>query len=179
MLDIILLILLLAGFLIGLKRGFVLQSIHMTGFILAFIVATLYCVKLGEKLTLWIPYPNADSYPAAGLVLGSEAVEQGFYRAIAFAIIFFGIKIVLQIIGSMLDFVAHLPVVKTVNIWAGGILGFAEVYVIAFILLYISALLPLEAIQVPLQDSFLAEGMVKHTPLLSSQLKELWLEYSA
>ncbi|CAM3752533.1 CvpA family protein [Mesobacillus zeae] len=179
MLDLILLILLLAGFLIGLKRGFILQSIHLAGFIAAFIVASIYCTSLAEKLTLWIPYPSTSTYPAADMILGSSGMEQAFYRAIAFAVIFFFVKIVLQMIGAMLDFVAHLPVIKSVNVWAGGLLGFAEVYLIAFILLYIAALMPLEAVQGPLQDSLLAEGIVKHTPIFSAQIKELWIQYVA
>ena len=61
MLDLIILIILGFGFLIGLKRGFILQIIHLTGFIIAFIIAYLYYDQLAPKLTLWVPFPNFSS----------------------------------------------------------------------------------------------------------------------
>jgi uncharacterized membrane protein required for colicin V production len=79
----------------------------------------------------------------------------------------------------MLDFIAHLPILKQLNVWAGGILGFAEVYLILVILLYIAALVPMEVLQKPLDDSIMANLIVNHTPFLSEQIKSLWIEYTA
>jgi uncharacterized membrane protein required for colicin V production len=106
-------------------------------------------------------------------------MEDAFYRAVAFVIIFFAVKILLQIIGSMLDFIAHLPILKQLNVWAGGILGFLEVYLIVFILLYIGALVPMEVLQNPLDDSIMSNLIINHTPVLSEQIKSMWIEYSA
>ncbi|EIJ79204.1 Colicin V production protein [Bacillus methanolicus PB1] len=177
MLDFAIFIILVFGFLVGLKRGFILQLIHLTGFIIAFIAARMYYEELAPKLTLWIPYPALDSDSSLKMLLENKNLEDAFYRAIAFAAVFFAVKILLQIIGSMLDFVTHLPVLRQLNIFAGGFLGFAEVYLIMFILLYIAALLPIEAIQETLANSFFAKNIVENTPLLSQQIKELWIEY--
>ena len=147
MLDLIILIILGFGFLIGLKRGFILQIIHLTGFIIAFIIAYLYYDQLAPKLTLWVPFPNFSSDSALSLVMENVNLEDAYYRAIAFVVIFFAVKIILQIIGSMLDFIAQIPVLKQLNVWAGGLLGFLEVYLIIFIVLFIGALLPMEGIQ--------------------------------
>lgn len=179
MLDLILVILLLMGFLVGLKRGFILQLIHFTGFIIAYIVANMYYDELAPKLTLWIPYPNFGQNSALKLFSDSPHMEDAFYRAIAFVIIFFAAKVVLQIIGTMLDFIAHLPILRFLNVWAGGILGFLEVYLLLFILLFIGALVPMAAIQQPLDQSILANLIVNHTPFLSEQIKQLVIEYSA
>jgi uncharacterized membrane protein required for colicin V production len=78
----------------------------------------------------------------------------------------------------MLDFIAHLPVLKQLNVLAGGIFGFLEVYLIMFILLYIAALIPIEIIQNSLDHSLLAKSIVNHTPILSQQIKSLWIEYT-
>ncbi|PLR77749.1 hypothetical protein CU633_08795 [Bacillus sp. V3-13] len=179
MLDLAIIIILIFGFFIGLRRGFILQLIHLTGFIIAFVVAHMYYDQLAPKLTLWVPYPSFNSDSTFDMLLGNADLESAYYRAIAFAAIFFAVKILLQIIGSMLDFVAHLPILKQLNVWAGGILGFVEVYLIIFILLYIAALLPVENIQGPLNDSVMAKYIVEHTPFLSQQIKELWIEYMA
>ncbi|KKK38303.1 membrane protein [Mesobacillus campisalis] len=175
MLDLIVLLLLLIGFLVGLKRGFILQTIHMTGFIVAFIIAYTFYSQLAPKLVLWIPYPSFGSGNLK-LFFDNPNIEDAYYRAIAFVAIFFAVRIVLQIIGSMFDFVASLPVLKSLNIWAGGILGFVEVYLIVFILLYIAALLPIPFIQEHLNDSFLASVIVSHTPILSEMVDQWWFE---
>ncbi|MBP2240660.1 putative membrane protein required for colicin V production [Cytobacillus eiseniae] len=179
MLDLAILIILVFGFFIGLKRGFILQLIHLTGFIIAFIIANMYYEKLAPKLTLWVPYPSFGDSSAFQMLFDQVNLEDAYYRAIAYVVIFIAVKIVLQIIGSMLDFVTNLPILKQLNIWAGGILGFVEVYLIMFILIYIAALVPIEMVQTALNDSFLGKGMIKHTPILSQQIKEMWIEYIA
>ena len=175
MLDLIVLIILGIGFLIGLKRGFILQLFHLISFFIAFIVAYIYYDKLAPKLTLWVPYPNFGSDSPLTTIFENANLEDAYYRAIAFVVIFFAVKIVLQIIGSMLDFVAHIPILKQLNTWAGGILGFIEVYLIMFILFFIAALLPIGSIQTALTDSILVELMIKHTPILSALIEDLWI----
>jgi uncharacterized membrane protein required for colicin V production len=179
MLDLAIILFLIIGFFIGLRRGFILQLIHLTGFIIAYVVAYLYYAQLAEKLTLWIPYPNFNNNTMLKILTESSNMETAFYRAIAFAIIFFAVKILLQIIGSMLDFIAHLPILRMLNIWAGGILGFLEVYLVMFILLYIAALIPIESFQTTLDHSVMAKAIVNYTPILSQQIKGWWIEQTA
>ena len=179
MIDLALLFILLTGFMIGLKRGFILQFIHMTGFIIAFIVAYLNYDNLAPKLRLWVPYPSFGDQETMKMIFESANLDEAYYRAVAFALLFFATKIIMQIIGSMLDFVAQLPLLRDMNRWAGGALGFVEVYLIVFILLYIGALLPIESLQIHLQDSFMATIIVKHTPFLSDMLKNMWIHYMA
>lgn len=175
MLDLFILFILIIGFFVGLKRGFILQTIHMTGFIIAFIIAYIYYDQIAPKLTLWIPYPTFGGGELK-LLFDNPNIEDAYYRAIAFVAIFFAVRILLQIIGSMFDFVANLPVLKSLNVWAGGILGVVEVYLILFILLYVAALLPIGAIQSLLGDSFLANGIIQYTPIFSDQIKQWWFE---
>lgn len=177
MVDIILLLLLIFGFFIGLKRGFILQLFHLVGFIVAFILAVLYYDQLAAKLALWIPYPELSDESAWADFLQGLPLEIAFYNAIAFAIIFFAVKIVLQIIASMLDFVAELPILHSVNKLLGGILGFVEIYLIIFVILYILALTPLSTVQTWINDSGIAMFIVEHTPILSEKIKELWFTH--
>jgi uncharacterized membrane protein required for colicin V production len=179
MIDLILLFILLTGFMIGLKRGFILQFIHMTGFIVAFIVAYMNYEKLAPRLRLWVPYPSFGDEETIKMIFESANLDEAYYRAVAFAILFFAAKLLLQIIGSMLDFVAQLPLLRSVNRWAGGALGFIEIYLIVFIVLYIGALIPIEGLQTHLQDSFMASIIVKHTPFLSDMLENMWIKYMA
>lgn len=174
MLDLAILAILLIGLLIGLKRGFILQLVHMTGFIVAFIVAYIFYGDLAPNLRMWIPFPAIGDSSTLNMFFESVGLETAFYNAIAFAIVFFATKLLWQMLGSMLNFITYLPILKQLNRWGGAILGFAEVYLIMFIILYIAALLPMDSIQGPLTDSFMAESIVKHTPFLSEQVKDLW-----
>ncbi|UAC47500.1 CvpA family protein [Bacillus aquiflavi] len=176
MLDLLIIVFLILGFFIGLKRGFILQVIHFAGFIISIIVAFIYFDDLAPKLKMWVPYPQFSDNSSMKLLFDQANIEDMYYRAIAFVLIFFAVKILLQMIGSMLDFVSSIPILRKLNIWAGGILGFIEVYFIIFIILYISALLPVESIQTPLNDSIIMKGIVEHTPFLSQQLRDLWIE---
>ena len=174
MLDLIILALFMVGVFIGFKRGLILQFIHLTGFLIAFLVAKTYYTELAPKLVLWIPYPNFNG--SVEMILDNGNLEDAFYRGIAFVFIFFSVKLVIQIIGSMLDFIAGLPILKQFNTLAGGFLGFLEVYLILFIVLYIAALLPIEMVQNSLQSSILSEGIIKNTPFLSEGIKQLWID---
>ncbi|HLO10926.1 MAG TPA: CvpA family protein [Pseudoneobacillus sp.] len=179
MLDLAILFIFLIGFFVGLKRGLILQIIHLVGFIVAFVVASIYYDSLAPKLTLWIPYPNLGTDNPFQFIFKGNNFEDAYYRAIAFAVIFFAVKIFLQIIGAMLDFIAQIPILKQLNVLAGGFLGLVEVYLIIFILLYFSALLPIDFIQGPLEDSVLAKTIINHTPIFSKQIKEMWFDYMA
>jgi uncharacterized membrane protein required for colicin V production len=76
----------------------------------------------------------------------------------------------------MLDFLARLPLLNSANRILGGFFGFVEVYLIAFILLFIASLVPAENIQAYYKDSWLAQGMVENTPVFSEAVKDLWMK---
>ncbi|MCA1021847.1 CvpA family protein [Halobacillus litoralis] len=179
MIDLLLLFLLFIGVLTGLKRGFILQLFHLIGFIVAFVAAVIYYDDFSPKLTLWVPYPELPADASWAVFLDNLPLEQAFYNAVAFAILFFGVKIVLHIIASMLDFVSELPILNSLNTLLGGILGFVENYVILFVVLYIAALVPVAGVQSALDGSLLAQLIIEHTPVLSNQLENLWIEHVA
>lgn len=179
MVTILLLLLLVMGFFIGLKRGFILQLFHLIGFIASFVVAALYYDELGPKLELWIPYPGLEEEGNWATFLQDLPLEAGFYNAIAFLVIFLAVKIILQIIASMLDFVASLPILHSVNKLLGAILGFVETYLLLFIFLYIAALIPIAQIQTWINDSSVALFIIERTPYFSNEIKELWFTYVA
>src|SRR5690606_22556456 len=89
-----------------------------------------------------------------------------FYRLIAFLTIFAAVKLVLQIIGAMLDFIKYLPVLGFGARLIGAALGFVETYVILFFLLSILAILPIDFVQGWLRHSILAKAMFEHTPII-------------
>ncbi|WP_027964647.1 CvpA family protein [Halalkalibacillus halophilus] len=174
MLDIILFILLILGFLIGLKRGFILQIFHLLGFIVAFIVAWLYFRDLASVIELWIPNPNLSDDHFWSSLAGNASISDAFYNGIAFVFIFFVVKILLQVLANMLDFVANIPILKSVNNLLGAIVGFIEMYLIIFFFIFFVSLVSIGFIQDAIQGSFIAQFIIESTPLFSERIKDLW-----
>ena len=178
MLDLILLLLLLSGFFIGARRGLILQIFHLTGFIVAFIVASKNYAHLADNIKLWIPYPSSADANSFFSAFSHLNLESTYYRAIAFIILFIAVKIVWQIIGSMLDFLADMPILRTLNRWSGALFGFAEIYLILFLLLYVGAITPYMGIDKAVDHSYIAHVMIENTPVLSEKVRMLWLDFS-
>ena len=174
MINLIIAGLFIFGFFMGLKRGFILQTFHLLGFIASFVVAAMYYDKLAPYLDLWIPYPEVSDTSSLATFLQTLPLETGFYNAISFALIFFITKIVLQIIASMLDFVASIPIISWFNSIFGAVLGFVEVYLILFIVLFIIILVPFPTTQDWINDSSVALFIIENTPYLSKKVESLW-----
>lgn len=178
MLDLILLFLFLGGLITGFRRGLIVQLIHMTGFIIALIVAYIYYKPLADKFVLWIPYPGVTAASKLSWTVEQLDLDQTFYRVLAFVIIFIVVKFVLQLIASMFDFLKFLPVLGFLSRFGGAVLGFIEFYILIFLLLYLLAMLPLDFIQGMIGKSLLADAIFEHTPIISETVKNWWYIYT-
>ncbi|MBY7142598.1 CvpA family protein [Virgibacillus sp. NKC19-3] len=161
-LTLIILLMLVIGFVIGLRKGLVLQVVHFTGFLVALAGAFFYFNDVALHLR-WIPSPGS----------AEGNIENIYYQVIAFLILFFGIRILWSILGSTLDFLANLPLIGIVNRWLGGAFGFLKVYLITFLFLNLVAFTPIVSVQQAVSDSTLAQKMVQDTPVLSEKINEL------
>lgn len=168
MIDIILLILLLSGIFIGLKRGFILQFFHIAGSIAAVIAALLLRERVAPLLKRWIPMPPVDEHSSFGFA--AAGFESFYYGAIAFVLIFILVKVALSILGSFMNAIAQVPIVREANKVGGGVLGFVEVYLVLFVLVYLGMLLP-AGFSSLVAGSAIADYMIHHTPYLSDALK--------
>jgi uncharacterized membrane protein required for colicin V production len=178
MLDILILILLFGGLVTGFRRGLIVQIIHMTGFIIALIVAYRYYKQLAEKFVLWIPYPGVTAGSKLSMTVETLNLDETFYHLLAFVLIFLVVKFGLQLVASMFDFLKYLPILGFVARIAGAIFGFIEFYILIFLVLYLLAMVPIDFIQALLSKSMLTETMFEHTPLLSETVKNWWFIYT-
>lgn len=177
MLDLIILIVLLAGLIVGLKRGLIVQLMHIVSFVVALIIAYIYYKPLAEKFVFWVPYPGVTDTGSLGVVIDSLDLDRTFYRVIAFAVIFFVVKFTLQIVASIFDFIAYLPVLKSLNRILGALFGVIEYYLLLFIVLYVFALLPIEPVQNLMSKSLLSGIILEHTPIITNMFQKWWYIY--
>ena len=179
MLDLLIIFLLLGGLITGFRRGLIVQLIHMTGFIIALVVAYTYYKELAEKFVLWIPYPGVSDGSSLTFVVGELNLDETFYRLLAFVLIFIVVKFVLQLVASMFDFLKYLPVLGFIARITGAVFGFIEFYIIIFFVLSIFVMLPVEFIQNMVNKSIMTGLMFEHTPLLSEAVKNWWFIYKS
>lgn len=174
MLDLIVIILFLLGIWRGYRRGFILQVVHLVGFIIAYMVAFRYLHEISPILEEWIPYPFHDQKVVKPLWMQLVDTEKMFYSAISFALLFFGTKIALQIVAHLLNLIALLPGLNMANRWLGVTLGFLEVFIIVFIGVHILLFIPWETGQNMLNESVIGLWMTEYTPFVSEYFQNLW-----
>lgn len=173
MINIILLFFLILGSVIGLRRGFILQSLHLIGTIGAFIIARMYYAELAKHLVLIVPFPSTEgNYKSAFLNMITN--EMTFYNVVSFIIIFFISKVLLQMVATVFDYIAQLPILKQMNAALGALLGFIECYLLIFIVLILFSMMPNGWIQDHLEGSFISNAIVNYTPILSGIAKSWW-----
>lgn len=169
--DIVILCLWIIGFFIGYKRGLIRQAIHLVGFIVAIIIAFAFNSSLADILEKVIPYPFTQTEGLSTLMLLVD-VERMFYKAIAFAILFFGTKLLLNIIGHLLTAIASLPGLKQINRLLGGVLGFLQSFIVLFVLVHLLVFIPWQPGQQWVQESSIAFWMTNQTSLVPDL--EIW-----
>lgn len=163
---------LIMGILTGYRRGIVLQLVHIAGLIAALVIALRYYQPLGDELRLLIPFPQLSEGSEVTILNEEYGREMVFYRGIAFVGLFILTKIIAQMIGSMLDFLANLPILHFFNQWLGALFGFIEVVIIIVVLLHFGALLQWDFLQTAIQNSSLAQWFFEKTPVISARLVE-------
>lgn len=173
MLTIIIAVCLIIGFIVGFRRGLLLQLMHFISMFASYIIAYMYYQPLAKKIYNYIPFMTVPD-DVSKFIFHHIDLEKAYYNVVAFAIIFFASKIVIQVIVSLFDILSNLPILKHLNKFFGGIFGVIEVYILLFIALYILVMVPHEAIQNKIKQSTLATTIVTKTPILSSQALYWW-----
>jgi uncharacterized membrane protein required for colicin V production len=166
MIDFIILIFFIIGIFSGWNRGFVNSLIRIVGFFLSFYLAYHYYKQTASVLKNIIPLHIND--PTNG------NAEQFVYQIIAFAILFIGTRIVISVLGSLINSIFKLPVLRQINSFAGGVLGFVEVYLVLLLALFIALIVPVDQLSHYVHQSKIAYFMVQNTPIVSTKLIQLW-----
>lgn len=161
--SLIIIIFLIFGFLLGFKRGFTYQLVKMTGIVLVLILSFLFKDSLG----LWL----FEKFPIIDLGEGLNSINILIYQSIAFILIFFLLSIVLRLLLVLTkNFERLLKATIILGIPSkilGGILGFLEHYIYAFLILTI---LNLPMFNLNLKTSGVANFILNETPIISSKV---------
>ena len=167
--DLLIIVIIIFGALIGFKHGVFRQLISALGFILSVVFAFLFKNILSTFLYEHLPF-----FKFGGLFKGVSVLNILLYELIAFLIvlgIFLLIFKILKIVTNILETVLKLTIVLGIpSKLLGIVVGALQYFVIVFILLYILSL-PVFQLSI-LEGSKFKDGILTHTPILSSFVKK-------
>ncbi|MEE1131365.1 MAG: CvpA family protein [Caryophanon sp.] len=177
MIDLFILIALVAGAIVGMRRGLLVQSIHLVGVIAALIVAGAFYRPLAKSFEMLIPYPGVSN--GMVLIIPTEGmdVDRTFYRMFAYVLIFIVAKLVIQVLASAFNKYAYLPLFKNWNRLIGAVLAIVEVYIVLYMVLNVLAMLPLQSMIDRLDGSLFTSVIVNSSPILSMIFEKMWYLY--
>ena len=167
--DIFIIVFILIGGLLGLKRGAVKEFISAIGFFVIVVLSFL----LKNPLSV-IFYENLPFFKFGGIFKGVTALNIALYELIAFLVV----ALVLTFIWKLVEYASNI-MQKIINMTIllglpskiiGFIIGLLEYYVLAFIIIYILTI-PIFSVK-PVIESKNAKFILNDTPIISSFVKE-------
>ncbi|NEW08168.1 CvpA family protein [Paenibacillus sp. SYP-B3998] len=162
------------GLLLGYLRGFIAQIVSLAGFILAYLVAFYFYKDFAPLLSNAVSLPTYQNYQKYEFIVKGFNLDTYILNAIAFAILFFGVKFALVIIGRALNMIAKVPGLNFINRWSGALLGLAEALLILIIAINIITIVPSDGLQKLLASSTIAPYLINEMPNVAGKLHELW-----
>lgn len=163
--DIVILIFILFGGLIGWKQGFTKSLVNCVGYILIIVIAFVLKNPISEFFMMYLPF-----FDFFGLIKGLTVLNIALYEIIAFLLVFgillIGLKFLMvatTVFETILKFTIVLGIPSKI---LGAILGLIKNYVIAFMILYILSL-PIITGTSFLEKSKFTKTILESTPVLS------------
>ncbi len=167
--DIVILVVILCGAVIGFKRGFTKSLVSALGFIVIVVLAFF----LKNPLSV-ILYENLPFFKFGGILKGVTVLNIALYELLAFVIILavLGLALkVLSVVTSIFEKILTMTIILGIpSKILGALVGALEAFVIIFIGLYV---LSLPVINVSfIEESKYKNQILNNTPLLSSFSKK-------
>ncbi|MCI8567928.1 MAG: CvpA family protein [Bacilli bacterium] len=168
--DIIIILMIILGGLIGWKKGFFKQTVSTIGTIIVFILAFYLKNPLAEFISLLLPF-----FDFGGIFKGITALNIILYQLISFVIILTILTVILNVIIKVTGIVEKILKFTIILGIPSKILGFfvglIEAYVIIFIVLFFASQ-PAFNFQ-PLNESKITPKILESTPILSNIAGEM------
>lgn len=167
--DVIIILIILSGAIVGYKSGFTKQLISFVGFIIVIILSYLLKNYVSELLYTWLPF-----FKFGGVFKGVSVLNIILYEVIAFMIVFSLLMILFKVVlfvskvfETLLKFTIILGIPSKL---LGAVVGMIEYSIIVFIGLYILTL-PIFNIE-GMGNSKFKDQILHKTPVLSHYTKD-------
>lgn len=135
--DILIVVFLIIGVVVGYKRGFLENTVRFIGSIIAIVIAYL----LKDPLSVFL-YTHLPFFSLSGKLEGITVINVIIYELISFIILWIGISIILAILAKLLRLerltMTLVTKLRIPNKILGVIVSFAESYIFVYFLVLIS-----------------------------------------
>ena len=173
--DVLILVFILLGAIVGYKNGFIREGIHFIGVIIIAIISFI----LKDSLMVLL-YENLLFFNFFGIIRGLSAINILFYQLLSFIIIFAALIFVLRVLlllTGLIEWLVKLTVfLKISSKILGIIVGMLEFYVYIFIVLFILNM-PIFNLHY-VADSNFGNKVLTETPILSGLVDNTVNAYS-
>lgn len=163
--DLIIIIFILFGAVLGFKRGFTKSLVSALGFIVTIVLAFLLKNPVSVML-----YENLPFFKFGGVLKGVTVLNIALYEIIAFIIVLGILNIVLKVLmlaTSVFEKVLNATIILGIpSKILGAVVGLVEFFIISFAALYVLSL-PVFNLDI-LNESKLKAKILDNTPILSS-----------
>ena len=161
--SIIVILLIISSGVMGLKKGFLKESVVFIGTILVYIISFLLKDKIGLVLCKWFPFFSFD---------GLQTLKILVYQLIAFifiATILFSIATIIFKLTGIIQKLVDITIILTLpSKILGFIFGILEGYIVMFLILIILAI-PLRNVEL-FKESTVVTKIMYNSPILSKTL---------
>ncbi|MDD3048609.1 MAG: CvpA family protein [Bacilli bacterium] len=162
--DVVIILLIALGAVIGFKRGFFKQTVSSVGGVLAVILAFILKNPVSQFMYERFPFFNFK-----GIFNGVTSLNILIYEIIAFLVVLIVLVIILRIlvwVAGLIEKALKATIILGIpSKILGGIMGLVEAYIVVFIVLYVLTL-PFFNISI-IKDSNLKTKMLNNTPIIS------------
>ncbi|HIQ94690.1 TPA: CvpA family protein [Candidatus Ventrenecus stercoripullorum] len=162
--DIIIVLILLIGAVVGFKRGVIKSAVTFIGAIVVIILAFYLKNPVSKLMYTYLPFFNF-----AGDFEGLTVLNIVIYEALAFVIVYVILMSILQILISVtgvIEKVLNFTIVLGIpSKLLGALFGFFETYLFVFVALFLLSQIPVTNAYI--KDSFVADKIANSSPILS------------
>jgi uncharacterized membrane protein required for colicin V production len=166
--DVVIILIVLMGGVVGFRRGFVRETTILVGLILSFILAFTFKNTLAGFMYEYLPF-----FSFWGIFKGVTVLNILLYEIIAFLVIlglFMAILQVFTLFSSLIEKILNFTIVGGfISKILGGIVGMLSSCVVLFVILFILTL-PTFKFSI-VTDSELAPQILSKSPFLSNMMK--------
>lgn len=162
------------GMVLGYSRGFVAQLLSIAGLVIAYLIAFAFYDDVAPWLQSMLASSGHETYEKYEFLTSELHLDTYVYNALAFALLFFGVKIAFSVGGRLLNLLTSVPGLKQINQWSGATLGVIEAALIVIIAVHVMTVLPNDTSQRLLKQSASAPYIMERTPVITDKLQELW-----
>lgn len=159
LLDIIIIAVMVLSIIIGYMRGFIRKLVSIVGWFAAYLIAYLFYDNLAPLLQSMLPLSSNEKLAEYSGIVAGLKLDTYIYNSLAFALLFFGTRIIITVLGHFLQGVASIPGISLINRWLGVLLGLVEVAVIIIIGVMVLEAMPSERIIILLEQSLIVNWL--------------------